>query len=194
MKFTEFIMKTLISGLLVIAPLYLAILLLLKAAKSLTGLVSPIAALLPDWLPAGNLLSLLLVLLICLAVGLLIHTRIGKAAKDAIENRMLRSLPGYATIRSLTQRLVGEDDNRAWKPALSEIEEALVPSFIIEELKDGRFTVFVPSVPTPFAGAVYVLDPVRVHPVNISFAQAIRAVSQWGAGCENFVAAMEKPG
>jgi hypothetical protein len=33
-----------------------------------------------------------------------------------------------------------------------EIEEALVPAFIIEELDDGRFTVFVPSVPTPFAG------------------------------------------
>ena len=40
-----------------------------------------------------------------------------------------------------------------WKPALVEIEEALVPAFIIEELEDQRVTVFVPSVPTPFAGA-----------------------------------------
>jgi hypothetical protein len=45
-----------------------------------------------------------------------------------------------------------------WKPALAEIEEALVPAFIIEELEDGRFTVFVPSGATPFAGAVYILN------------------------------------
>ena len=35
----------------------------------------------------------------------------------------------------------------------------VVPAFIIEELDDGRLTVFVPSVPTPLAGAVYVPRP-----------------------------------
>ena len=32
-----------------------------------------------------------------------------------------------------------------WKPVLAEIEDALVPAFIVEELDDERFTVFVPS-------------------------------------------------
>jgi len=49
----------------------------------------------------------------------------------------------------------------------------------------------VPSVPTPLAGAVYVLTPERVHPVNISFTRAIRTVSRWGEGCKEMVAAME---
>jgi len=31
-----------------------------------------------------------------------------------------------------------------------------------------------------------------VHPVDIPFTQAIKAISQWGAGSKNFVAAMEK--
>jgi len=52
-------------------------------------------------------------------------------------------------------------------PALVEIEEALAPAFVIETLDDGRLTVFVPSVPTPFAGAVYVLRPERVHILNV---------------------------
>ena len=51
----------------------------------------------------------------------------------------------------------------------AEIEDALVPAFIVEELDDGRFTVFVPSVPTPFAGAVYILSRERVHLVDIPF-------------------------
>jgi uncharacterized membrane protein len=88
--------------------------------------------------------------------------------------------------------LAGEDQDKAWKPALAEIEEALVPAFIIEELEDGRFTVFVPSVPTPLAGAVYVLVPERVHPLDIPFTQAIRAISHWGAGSKTLVSAMER--
>jgi hypothetical protein len=45
---------------------------------------------------------------------------------------------------------------RAWAdlPAPAEIEDALCPAFIIEELENGSFTVFVPSIPTPLAGAV----------------------------------------
>ena len=37
--------------------------------------------------------------------------------------------------------MAGSDEEHVWKPALAEIEEALVPAFIIEEFEDGRFTV-----------------------------------------------------
>jgi len=95
-------------------------------------------------------------------------------------------------LRSLTQRLAGESEGKAWRPALAEIEESLVPAFIIEELENGHFTVFVPSIPTPFAGAVYILSPDRVHPLNVPFAQAVRVISQWGSGCKDLVAAEVK--
>lgn len=85
-------------------------------------------------------------------------------------------------------------DAHTWKPALVEIEDALVPAFIIEELDDGRFTVFVPSVPTPLAGAVYILGPERVHIVDIPFTQAISTISRWGSGSKDLVAAMRVTG
>jgi uncharacterized membrane protein len=72
-----------------------------------------------------------------------------------------------------------------------EIEDALVPGFIIEVLSDGRCTVFVPSVPTPFAGAVYVLAKERVHSVDVPFTQAIQTISRWGSGAGALVAAMQ---
>ena len=95
-------------------------------------------------------------------------------------------------LRSLTQRLAGDTNEEAWKPAMVEIEDALVPGFIIEELDDGRFTIFVPSVPTPFAGAVYVLSPERVHGLDVPFTQAIQSISRWGSGSKALVAAMRK--
>ena len=190
-KFTESVTSAFVTGLLILAPVYLGVLLLLKIMQSLAFVVQPVARLLPDWLPAERLLSLLLVLLVCLIVGFLVRTRAGQAMRERLGNSVLGKLPGYALFRSLTLRIAGKGEDVTWKPALAEIEEALVPAFIIEELADGRYTVFVPSVPTPLAGAVYILSRERVHPLNVGFGQAFKTVSRWGAGSKELVAAME---
>jgi len=181
---------TLVAGILVVAPVYLCGLLLLKVMRTLADLLKPVGKLLPPWLP-DELLSLLLLLVICFLVGVAMRTSAGRAFERGIENSLLAKIPGYTLFRSLTHRLVGESEDETWKPALAEIEDALVPAFIIEEHPDGRYTIFVPSVPTPFVGSVYVLTPDRVHPVNTAFTQALKTVSRWGMGCKDLVAAME---
>jgi uncharacterized membrane protein len=186
----EFIVNALVGGLLVVVPIYLAVLLLLKGMQSVVGLVRPFAMLLPEWFPAENLLSLLLVLTACFLIGVAVRTAAGQAIRERIERSLLERLPGYSLVRSLTQRVAGEGRENEWKPALAQIEDALVPAFIVEEFEDGRYTVFVPSVPTPLAGAVYILSRERVHPLDITFTQAIQAVSRWGSGSKALVAAM----
>jgi uncharacterized membrane protein len=190
----SFVAKSLLAGLIIVVPIYLAVLLLLKAMKSVMGLVQPFAYLLPDSIPADKILSLLLVLIICFLIGVAVRTRAGQMVRERIEKTFFERIPGYALLRSLTQRVAGEIQENVWKPALAEIEEALVPAFIIEEFEDGRYTVFVPSIPTPFAGAVYVLDRERVHPLDVPFTQALKAVSRWGSGAEDLVKAMEREG
>ena len=129
----EFVVNTLVSGLLVLVPIYLAVLLLLKAMQSVAGLVRPVAMLLPPSLPAENILSLLLVLSFCFLIGLAVRSSTGRAIRERMEKSLFERIPGYALIRSLTQRLAGESRESAWQPALVEIEEALVPAFIIEQ-------------------------------------------------------------
>lgn len=187
----SFVARALVTGLLIIVPIYLAVLLLLKGMKSVVGLVRPVARLLPDSIPAETLLSLVLVLLVCFAVGAAVRTRAGQALREKVETGFFERVPGYALIRSLGQQMAGTGPENVWKPALVEIEEALVPGFVIEEHADGRYTVFVPSIPTPLAGAVYVLDRKRVHPLDVPFTGALRVVSRWGSGAKDLVAAME---
>jgi len=194
MKFArEFIANALIGGALVVLPLYLAVLLLLKGMQAVAGLVRPIAELLPQWLPAENILALLLVLIVCFVVGVVVRTQAGRTIGSRLEAAVFGKIPGYGMIRGLTQRMAGEAGESVWKPALVEIEDALVPAFIIERHDDGRFTVFVPSVPTPLAGAVYILSGTRVHPLDIPFAQAVQSISKWGSGSKALVAAMKVP-
>lgn len=187
-----FVVNALISGLITVVPIYLAVLLLLKAMASVVGLVSPFARLLPEWLPAENLLALLLLLVVCFVVGVAVRTAAGRAARERLERSLFSRLPGFALLRSLTQQLAGHGQEKVWKPALVETGDGLVPGFIIEELEDGRLTVFVPSVPTPLAGAVYILDRDRVHALDIPFTQAVSTVSRWGAGSSELVAAMHR--
>ena len=188
----RYLLGGLVTGFIVIVPLYLSILLLLKAMGSIRGLVKPVSLLIPDWLPGEDLMAFLLVLILCLVVGIIVRTTAGRAVRERIERSLFERIPGYALLRSLTQRLVGEDRENVWKPALVEIEEALVPAFIIEEFDDGRYTVFVPSVPTPLAGAVYILERRRVHPIDVPFTQAIKVISRWGQGSKELVTAMER--
>jgi hypothetical protein len=105
-----------------------------------------------------------------------------------------RRVPGYTLFRSITRQLGGDSGETAWKAALVEIEDALVPALIIEELDDGSFTVFVPSVPTPMAGAVYILAAKRVHPLDVPFTHVLKVISRWGSGSKDLVAAMERRG
>jgi uncharacterized membrane protein len=174
-----------------VLPIYLAILLLLKAMKSLREVVRPLVHLVPAWLPGETVASLLLVLMLCFLVGLAVRTRFGHAAETRLENSLFQKIPGYAMFRSMSRQLAGTCAETEWKPALAEIEEALVPAFIVEQLDDGRFTVFVPSVPTPLAGSIYILDPERVHPLNLPFTHALKIITRWGTGSKELVAAMQ---
>ena len=90
----------------------------------------------------------------------------------------------------MTRQLMGGNDEQTFQPALVEIEEALVPAFIVEKHADGQFTVFVSSSPTPMAGTIYILRPERVHPVDVPLAKAMVCIGKWGAGSGQWLAAM----
>ena len=193
-QFRKFIVKPLVVGFLFLVPVYLAILLLLKAMKSLGKLVQPFIRLLPESVPAETVISLLLVVLLCIFVGLLLDTKLGQAMRTRMESSLFQKIPGYEVVRSMTRQLAGQGQESDWQPALAEIEDALVPAFIVEEHDDGRLTVFVPSSPTPLAGAIYILNPERVHPLNVPFTQAVKAVTRWGSGAKALVEAMQERG
>lgn len=186
----EFTKTTLIGGLLVVLPIYLAILLLAKTVGGLLAMLAPVTKHIPVTVEFRQIVAFLLIVAICFIVGLIVRTAPGLRAKNAFENAILEKLPGYTFLRGLARRLTGSSEEQALQPALVEIEDALVPALIVEELEDGSYTVLVPSAPTPMAGSIYILPRDRVHPVDIPFTKAIGVFSKWGTGAGEFVRAM----
>ena len=189
----RFLKVTLVGGLLVVLPLWVSLLMLFKAINGALKMLLPIAKLLPQKIVHEKIAAMLLLLLICFVVGLLTRTQLGQRAGHWIVENILDRVPGFALIRGMTRQFVGNKEETLFQPALVEIEEALVPAFIIEKHTDGQFTVFVSSSPTPMAGAIYILSPERVHPVDVPLRKAMVCVTKWGAGAAEMRAAM-RPG
>lgn len=192
--FAEFAKTTLIGGLLIIMPLYLSLLLLFKAVASLRVLIYPITRELPPTLQFPQTIAVLIIVLICFICGIGLRTALGLRIKNAVEHTLLEKIPGYALIRGLTNRLVGREDEQSFSVVLAEIENALVPAFLVEDCGDDQYAVFVPSIPTPAAGAIYILAKNRVHAVDVSFTKAISVISRWGAGSKELLAGMKRAG
>ena len=155
-------------------------------------MMKPITAGIPASLEFREILAILVLAAVSFIAGLIVRTGPGLRAKNAFEQAVLERLPGYTLLRGLAARLTGQGDGPTFAPALVEIEEALVPALIIEELEDGSQTVLVPSVPTPMAGALYILPRERVHRVDVPLTAALKVFSKWGTGAGEFVRAMQR--
>jgi uncharacterized membrane protein len=90
----------------------------------------------------------------------------------------------------MTRQFAGDVHEQSFQPALAEIEDALVPAFIVEKHADGQLTVFVSSSPTPMTGTIYILPPERVHPVDMPLRKAMVCIAKWGAGASAMRASM----
>src|SRR6188472_1673730 len=186
-RLLAFLKATLLGGVIVVLPAWLAVLLVLKALAHLQIFVKPITKHLPQAIGHPRVLAIVLLAALCFGVGLLIQTAFGSRIKRAV----LDKIPGYTTLHSFAARLAKSDEVASFQPALVEIEEALVPGFIVEQHSGNRCTVFIPSVPTPMAGAVYKIDNNRVHPLELPAVSVMQCLSKWGGGSDKLVAAYD---
>lgn len=192
-RLAEITKTTLLGGVLVVLPLWVSVLLLGKALMGMFALVSPVTAQLPPDMHLRRIAAIAIVVLVCFVAGVVVRTGPGLRAKNLADRYLLERIPGYTLIRGLAGRLTGQATDTTFAPALIEIEDALVPGFVVEEHPDGRYTVFVPSVPTPAAGTVYIIDRKRVHLVDVPFTTVVAVISKWGAGSRQLLAAMRPP-
>jgi uncharacterized membrane protein len=180
-----------LTGLLIVFPAWLAALLFIKVLLHLRGLVKPITVAMPEGVNHPMPWSILAFVMTCFAVGLLFHTAIGKLAGRAIEEAVLRKIPGYSSLRNIANQVADFESEEGFKPALIEIEDGcLTPAFLIETHDYGRSTVFVPSVPTPMAGAILIMPSERVHPVDVPVPKMMKCISKWGTGSSVILSAM----
>lgn len=178
----RFVKRTLVSGAIVLVPVAVLALLADKMVEITVGVLAPVSSQLPDYLQHPKAIAALLLLALCFCLGILVGTRLGRRVYQRMEESVFNRIPGYQPVRALARKMAGESDSEEFSVALVELDGALVPAFIVERHADERYTVLVPSVPTPLAGALYILPASRVHHVDVPFSKAMACFTHWGAG------------
>lgn len=192
MKPFRFLGKTMLAGLLVLAPIFLTALLIAKGFETIAGIVKPLRHALPHWLPNEEALSVLLLLLLCFVIGLALQTGLGRWMQQKLESNLLTRIPGYTQIRDLALQIAGDAQQKAWKPALVQFDDGLVQAFLVEECTEELVAIFVPAIPSLLTGDVFIMDRKRVHLLDVPFSTALKSISHWGAGSKELVAAYSR--
>lgn len=195
MKVLNGLKNALVTGLLIVLPAWLAVLLLLKILVKLGVIVRPITNHVPEGADHPKILAFIVFILICLLVGILFHTAIGKAIGKAIEDTVLARIPGYGSLRAIAAQTGKFESTTNFQPALIVVEDGcLVPAFLIETHEGGFSTVFMPSVPTPMAGGIFIMPSERVHEIDVPVPTMMKCISKWGSGSSELVAALKASG
>jgi uncharacterized membrane protein len=187
----EFLKSALVTGLLIVLPAWLAILLLIKLLVKLGVLVKPLAAQMPAGVNHPQIIAALVFILLCLLVGILVHTAIGRLIGKTLGENVFNRVPGYQSLRNIARQFHDMDARDGFKPALIEVEDGcLAPAFLIDIHANGNSTVFMPSVPTPMAGSIFIMPSGRVHPIDVPVTTMMKCISKWGTGSGELLAAL----
>ena len=195
----KIIATTFLGGFLVILPGYLAILALNKMIKGLVALIfvflKPIASVLglaesDIAIPVASIIFII----ICFIAGLIVKSSYGRIFKKSLEPIFMK-IPGYLLLRSIIRRIARMEESQNMSiafVAVGEVHEALSPGFLIEHHENGFYTVFIPTVPTPTVGNIYLVQEDKVFIVDVPFLDMVKFITKWGQSSPALLAAINQ--
>jgi uncharacterized membrane protein len=186
-NFLGFIKTTVLGGLVVIIPLAILVIVLLQILTFLEALTETLVEILPFEFLENPIVMFSLAFLalvgICFFTGLLLKTDTGASIKQRIDDWLDDKIPLYGVLRSITQHIAGIDEAQL-TPAEINLHgnTTRVLGFIIEQLPDGRFCVYVPDSPILTVGRTYIVEEQQITRLKGAARATVDAITQWGAG------------
>lgn len=184
------IRTNIIYGAIALLPVFIVAFITVKLFGVLKTLSEPLAPYLSinPYIGTGLLilLALLILLLICYAVGALVSTRLGALTLEKVESRLRSVIPGFEIVANLLRGIAGS--KMSYPPALVTLfaPGTAVLGFVMEDEGDPYLTVYVPSSPLLTAGAIHLVERSRVKLIEGSSMGAADCVTQWGLGLRAF--------
>jgi uncharacterized membrane protein len=189
-KQIHFLRTTAIGGLLFLLPLIVLGALVGQVAPIVLAGAAALGGFLPGFLKTPNglalliLLTLVILLLLCFAAGLLAQWSWGKRLTEAFEKNVVWLFPRYAILKDQMADSIGGDHTRPqMRPVLVRFDDYMQIAFETERDTDsGRVAVYLPGSPDPWRGRVVLVDAERVESLHQEFGRAVAVCEQLGRG------------
>lgn len=187
----NFLRTTLIGGVVFLVPLVVVALILGKAFNIMKLVAAPVERMLPFDAIGGvgliNIIALIVMLLCCLAAGMIASSAPAKALYVRLDALLLEVVPGYAWTKTVMAGFGGEREFEGFLPVLVELDDMSQLAFEMERSADGLVVVFFPGAPDARSGSVAYVEPSRVKPVAAEFLAINRSLRKMGRGAAAFL-------
>jgi uncharacterized membrane protein len=182
----RFIKTTITGGLLFLLPLSLILIVLGRAIRWLRPLMRPLVdALDVDTIAGVTVLTALCILalaVMCFLAGLIIALDKNRKIRKAVEEIVLKFLPGFEYLKVMAGEMDGADASNIWKAGLLADGDAWVIAFIVEEHPNGMTTLFIPESPRADSGNTKIVKTASLQFHQIGMREAYLALRHYGAG------------
>ena len=190
-KSVQFILTTVLGGLLFMVPVGFLGFILYKAFGFMMLIATPMA----DWIPVNtvggvalaNLIAILAIIFICFFAGLIARNTLATGVIKQLESKVLMKIPGYTVVKGIKGGFDSKE-TQAFKPVALSLGSAERIGFEIQKLADGRSMIFIPSVPNAFSGVTQILPADQITYLDAPMTQIMEYVERYGHGVELLLA------
>ena len=187
----KIIKATFLGGILFLAPLILLLVLLEKGFNIIQKITNPIINHFPKvkilGLAIEEVVAIFIIAFICFTAGLISKTSAAQKLIQKLEDGILGFVPGYSFMKSMNESIMGFESNQDLKVILVPTDAGLQFAFLIEEIDENNFTVFIPDAPNPWSGSVVFVKKEDITEVNMTQKQALACIRKLGFGSKELL-------
>ena len=187
----KIIKATFLGGLIFLVPLVVLIIVLEKGYGIIQKTTLPLVNNLPRISVLGlalqEFIGILLIILICLVAGLVAKTANAKKLVEKLEDGILSFVPGYSFMKNMNENILGIESKDDLKVILVPTDAGLQFAFLIEQISEDKFTVFIPDAPNPWSGSVVFVEKKDIQDIDITQKQALACIRKLGYGSKELL-------
>ncbi|MEZ0130540.1 DUF502 domain-containing protein [Flavobacterium sp. LBUM151] len=187
----KIIKATFLGGILFLAPLILLLVLLEKGFGIIQKITNPIVNHFPKVKVLGlaieEIAAILIIVIICFAAGLIAKTTYAQRLIHRLEDGILSFVPGYSFMKNMNENIMGFESNQDLKVIMVPTDAGWQFAFLIEQIDENNFVVFIPDAPNPWSGSVVFVEKKDIKDVEISQKQALACIRKLGYGSKELL-------
>jgi uncharacterized membrane protein len=187
----KIIKATFLGGILFLAPLILLLVLLEKGFSIIQKITHPIVSHFPKvkilGLAIEEILAIIIIFIICITAGLVARTAYAKRLVERLENGILSFVPGYSFMKKTNENIMGFESNEDLKVVLVPTDAGLQFAFLIEQINENNYSVFIPDAPNPWSGSVVFVEKKDIKEVDMTQKQALACIRKLGFGSKELL-------
>ncbi|MFT5657762.1 MAG: putative membrane protein [Gammaproteobacteria bacterium] len=198
-KFKNFILITVLGGLVVILPVVILLKLIIWLITWFSNFIQPLTDLVLSStltnIYIAEIVSMSSILLVCFITGLLVKTAWGKWIHNLTERWFLQRIPGYKTLKELFAQLKPAQERAFSKPVLISLDgnKNYFMGFITDEYGEDGYAVFIPTSPSPVNGFVVQTSSAHLKFLEMDKEALMKTVISCGVDSASMMGAIRKP-